>query len=109
MSSDRDECVGTLLVHQSDMKELSAATNNKNEAPKEAVGSLTVSQSEMQELSESTKEATANKEAVGTLLVSSGDMEELSTQKKSGGEGLVRRITKKIDKAEPYDDADILE
>ena len=49
-SNDKNECVGSLLVHQTDVQELSEAPPARDS---ECVGSLLVHQSDMQELSES--------------------------------------------------------
>jgi len=49
-TTKRDECVGTLLVHQSDMQELSKASPSPTQT--ECVGSLLVASNDMKELSE---------------------------------------------------------
>ena len=48
-NNDKNECVGTLLVHQSDVKEL-AEVPPPTHAHDECVGSLIVHQSDVQEL-----------------------------------------------------------
>ena len=48
--NDKNECVGTLLVHQSDLQELSECKTSGTRD--ECVGSLLVHQSDMQELSD---------------------------------------------------------
>jgi hypothetical protein len=80
-SSKPDECIGTLLVHQHDMQELSAKTKDDEGC-----------------------------EAVGTLLVHKSDMKEFtnvdhSTGSGDGGSnetgGLVHRITKRLNEPAP--------
>ena len=66
------ECVGSLLVHQSDMKELAEASDKK---AGECVGSLLVHAEDVQELSST---ATTTEET------------------KPAGPSLVRRITEKV-------------
>ena len=73
---DQVECVGSLLVHSSDLQELSeeAALGNKGDAKTtiECVGSLVVPSHDVEELSEA-KSPQVNLQkrvtAVGTLLV----------------------------------------
>ena len=79
MNNDQQptECVGSLLVHQSDMKELSAATNQDQI---ECVGSLLVSSSDVQHLSEQSSPSSLpavhlkQRISVGTLLVTPEDV-----------------------------------
>jgi hypothetical protein len=88
-NSKPDECVGSLLVHQQDMRELSSKTLTGQH---EAVGTLLVNPSELKELS--SKANTSNDQ--------NGD------SKQEGG--LLRRITKKLNEPAPdMDEADLWE
>jgi hypothetical protein len=78
--SDQVECVGSLLVHSSDVQELTdeAALGNKGDAKNtiECVGSLVVPSQEVEELNDvKLPEVNLKKRvtAVGTLLVPSDD------------------------------------
>lgn len=53
MPNSKDECVGSLLIHQSDMKELSSSSSSSSNNNVECVGSLVVPSKDMQELTES--------------------------------------------------------
>lgn len=50
--NEKNECVGSLIVHQSDVQELSEAPPARDSSRDECVGSLLVHQSDMQELAE---------------------------------------------------------
>mmetsp|Transcript_6167 Transcript_6167/g.11253 ORF Transcript_6167/g.11253 Transcript_6167/m.11253 type:complete len:87 (+) Transcript_6167:1378-1638(+) len=75
------ECVGSLLVHSTDVKELSdAPLGNHGDAKNtiECVGTLVVNSNEVEELSEPTQSSPSvnlkkRATAVGTLLVSVDD------------------------------------
>jgi hypothetical protein len=99
------ECVGSLLVHQSDMKELSEATARQGDGV-ECVGSLLVHSSDVQELSESSPALPAvnlkQRISVGTLLVTSEDIR--SPGKTEGGVSIQKRITNKMTGPSPPDD-----
>lgn len=107
----RDECVGTLLVHQSDLKELSNASPKKTD---ECVGTLLVHSSDVQELS--SDRPNERDECVGTLLVHQSDMKELSSMSNHSDREdpntskptptLVRRVTDAMRNFEPDDDDD---
>jgi hypothetical protein len=84
-SKARDECVGTLLVHQQDMLDLSGSGSSR--VTREAVGTLLVPQSDMKELSAHEAKADAN-----------DDTEEPKVT-------LMRRITKTMTGPPPDDDS----
>lgn len=85
-----DECVGSLLIHQRDMLDLSASSSKTTH--NEAVGTLLVSQSDMKELSHhEVKAACSDGTAVdGTTAPSQSN--------------LIRRITKTMMGPPPDDD-----
>ena len=86
-SNTPDECVGSLLVHQQDMRELSSPTR----VTREAVGSLLVPLSDMKELS--------GQEEIKPAVVDAED------EWKQPPVTLIRRITKTM-MGPPPDDAD---
>jgi hypothetical protein len=105
--TSRDEAVGTLLVHQSDMKELSQASPREAD---EAVGTLLVHQSDMKELSSAEKphlpEVNLTKRVtVGTLLVTPQDLESTPEEKQQEA-SIRRRITEALHKPPPDDGDD---
>ena len=88
-SNAPDECVGSLLVHQQDMLELSTSTP----VAREAVGTLLVSQRDMKELS--------THEEIKTTVVNVVDESHQPVT-------LIRRITKTMTGPPPSDaDSDL--
>ena len=81
-AEEQVECVGSLLVHSSDLQELSSSSSPKTEC----VGSMLVQSSDMQELSDSSPNPhfpdmhlpainLQKRVTVGTLLVQQDDLE----------------------------------
>ena len=124
-SSPPDEAVGTLLVHQQDLKELSqassllptssAAARQKEKAvPDEAVGTLLVHQTDLQELSNAAAAPTKivgmpdsmhhyylqEREAVGTLLVEPADLKSTPEQQEKVA-NIRRKITESFNRPAP--------
>ena len=104
----RNECVGSLIVHSSDMEELSEATKHQDHqlvdvvteelSHDECVGTLLVHKEDMEEVTheptthvvEDIKNELAHDECVGTLLVHKEDMEEVSGL--GGGERIIEHL-----------------
>jgi hypothetical protein len=106
-NSDRTECVGTLLVHSSDLQELSEAI--KNDDPVECVGSLLVHSSNIQELSEGASMLPAvnlrQRVTAGTLLVKSDDLRSPEDNHTQQGVSIQKRlITNKLNGPAPSDE-----
>uniref|UniRef100_A0A7R9W6Y9 Uncharacterized protein n=1 Tax=Pseudictyota dubia TaxID=2749911 RepID=A0A7R9W6Y9_9STRA len=83
------ECVGSLVVNSSDVRELTHSENL------ECVGSLVVPSSDLKELqtraTKALKDELKKDECIGTLLVHKSDLQELSDGQESPS--LRRRIT----------------
>jgi hypothetical protein len=105
-SPDKVECVGTLLLHSSDLQEPLSST--RPQASDECVGSLLVHQSDMQELSqemEPKREMNLQKRvSAGTLLVSSSDLRSEPAREESPKGSLRRRITDRLNSPAPKDE-----
>lgn len=87
-SAPPNECVGTLLVHQRDMMDLTAQVKDDDKV--EAVGTLLVHTKDLQELSQST-------------TIRNGSEDESDNPG-----GLIRRITKTLNAPAPdVDEADL--
>lgn len=75
------ECVGSLVVHSSDVQELSEVHSNIN----------------VQDITETIKDELKHDECVGSLLVHTSDMQELSSLPE-GGSNIQRRVTDHLNK-----------
>ena len=100
------ECVGSLLVHQSDMKELSAASNH--DPAVECVGSLLVPTNYVKELSDPASPSLPSvnlkqRISVGTLLVTPEDVRS-PEQAHTGAVTLQKRITNTLTGPSPPDE-----
>jgi hypothetical protein len=113
MSKDPTECIGTLLVHSSDVKELSGIGMTKNHDEVECVGSLLVHSSDVKELSEKASESffvpTVNlrqRVTAGTLLVKPDDLrspDRNASDNAEGGDSIQKRLTNTLSGPPPAD------
>jgi hypothetical protein len=107
--NDKVECVGTLLVHSSDLQGLSGETRRNEEV--ECVGSLLVHSSDVKELSSDRTPVVLpqvnlrSRVTVGTLLVASNDLRSPEEDKmRDKAISIQRRYTDRMTGPAPGDD-----